>query len=227
MQKSKTRFVPLAALFLALILSASGRVDAQGVGVGLKAGSTGAGLDLTFGLTKSLNLRAGGQGFSITQTRTEFDTSYDAKAKLASGMLLFDLHPSGKGFRVSAGAYYSKNEVTAVSNEDTVVTLDGVAYPVSLVGQVGGKVAADEICPYFGLGWGNAVGSGGRVRFALDLGVFYQGRPAVTMTADPKVPGSVPAKFYTDLEAERVRIEEDLKDYKLYPVVSIGLTVKL
>ena len=30
MQKSKTRFVPLAALFLALILSASGRVDAQG-----------------------------------------------------------------------------------------------------------------------------------------------------------------------------------------------------
>lgn len=227
MQKPKPRVVPFATLFLALVLSTSGQAHAQDVGVGLKAGSTGAGLELTVGLSRSLNLRAGGQGFSVTQTRTEFDTSYDAKAKLASGMLLLDVQPSGKGFRVSAGAYYSKNEVTAVSNEDTVVTLDGVAYPVSLVGQVGGRVSADEICPYVGLGWGNAVGSGKRVRFAVDLGVFYQGRPTVTMTAEPKVPGSIPAKFYTDLEAERVRIEEDLKDYRLYPVVSIGLTVRL
>lgn len=227
MKEPRTRLAPLAMLFAAVLVPAAGRADAQGLGVGLKAGSAGAGLELTIGLSRSLNLRAGGQGFSLTQTRTEFDTSYDAKAKLASGMVLLDLHPGGKGFRVSAGGYYSKNEVTAESNESTVVTLDGVAYPVAVVGQVGGRVSAEEICPYAGLGWGNAVGSGKRVRFALDLGVFYQGRPAVTMTAEPKVPGSVPPGFYADLEAERARIEEDLKDYRFYPVVSIGLTVRL
>jgi len=52
---------------------------------------------------------------------------------------------------------------------------------------------------------------------AVDLGVFYQGSPEVTLTQSS---GAVSA---ADLAQEEKNLEDDLAVFKFYPVVTFGL----
>jgi hypothetical protein len=211
-------------ILLGILVASAAR--AQGVAITAKAGSTGAGLDLTIGLARTINLRVGGQGFKRSETRTEQDVEYDADLDLLSGQVLLDLHPGGRGFRLSIGAVFNENEVRAVSTDDAVYTINGVDYPAALIGRLHGKVETEKVAPYLGLGWGNAVAPGSRWRFALDVGAFYQGEPEVSLVARPANPDLVPPGFEEDLEAERREIEEDISDYKIYPVVALGVSFR-
>lgn len=214
-------------LALGLAATAAAAISlAQGIALAAKVGTTGVGADLTVGLARSLNLRLGAQAYTRSETRTEQEIEYDAKLELVSGELLLDVHPGGRGFRISGGAIVNGNAVTAVSSEDAVYTINGVQYPVGLVGRLRGRVDTNDVAPYLGIGWGNAVAPGGRWRFALDAGAFYQGKPKVSLTAHPIIPGLLPARFEQDLEAERQEIEDDLDSYRVYPVVSLGVSYR-
>jgi hypothetical protein len=199
---------------------------AQGIAVAPKVGTTGAGVDVTIGLSRSINLRLGGQGYTRSETRREQEIEYDADLQLLSGQLLLDLHPGGRGFRLSAGVVVNANEVTAVSTENTTYTINGTVYPVGLVGRLRSTVETEKIAPYLGIGWGNAVAPGSRWRLALDVGAFYQGEPEVTLVAQPIIPILLPSGFLEDLEAERREIEEDVSDYTVYPVISLGVSYR-
>jgi hypothetical protein len=210
----------------ALLATVPAPAFAQRVAIAPKVGTTGAGADLTIGLTRSLNLRLGAQGYSRSETRTEQEIEYDADLSLVSGEILLDLHPAGRGFRISAGAVVNGNEVTAVSTEDSGYTINGVPYPVGLVGRLSGSVEANAVAPYLGVGWGNAVAPGSRWRFAADVGAFHQGSPEVSLRAEPLIPGLLPERFERDLEAERQKIEDDLDAYTVYPVVAVGVSYR-
>lgn len=208
------------------LLVTPGRSQAQGIALGLKAGTLGAGLDLTVGLAPALNLRAGAQGFSLSRTFTEEDVSYDGKADLLSAWLLLDVHPGGGGTRISLGGVYSRNKLTGMSNAAGTVTINGVTYPVASVGTIDGEATAAELWPYAGLGWGNAVAPGSPLRFAFDIGVVYHGAPKISLTAHPANPALVPPSFFSDLEKERQKIEDDASKYKFYPVVNLGFSYR-
>jgi hypothetical protein len=222
---SRSNASAILALAFALLGSA-GRSRAEGIALGLKAGTLGAGLDLTVGLAPALNLRVGAQGFSYSRTFTEQGISYDGKADLRSAWLLLDVHPGGKGTRVSVGGVYSRNKITGASPSSGTVTVNGVAYPVALVGTIDGEAKANDVCPYIGLGWGNAVRPGSPLRFAFDVGVFYQGAPKISLAAHPAIPALVPPVFFADLEKERQKTEDDVSKYKFYPVVNLGLSYR-
>ena len=212
----------LAAVALSAVAAT---VSAQNVAIAPKIGSTGAGADLTIGMTRSVNVRLGAQGWTRDETRTEQEIEYDAELNLLSGQALLDFHPGGRGFRISAGVIVNGNEVTAVSTENTVLVINGTPYPVGLVGRLRGRVETNPVAPYLGLGWGNAVAPGSRWRFALDVGAFYQGSPEVSLVAEsPLLPIVVPSEFFEDLEAERREIEEDASGYTVYPVISLGVS---
>jgi hypothetical protein len=215
----------IATLGVALLFPAT-FVRAEGAAIAAKVGTTGAGADLTIGLTHSINVRLGAQGWSRSETRTEQEIEYDADLSLVSGEVLLDLHPAGRGFRISAGAIVNGNEVTAVSTEDAVYVINGTPYPVGLVGRLHGKVEANTFAPYLGIGWGNAVAPGAKWRVAADLGAFYQGKPKVSLRAESPLLELLPARFAEDLEAERQKIEDDVSDYRWYPVVSLGVSYR-
>jgi hypothetical protein len=211
---------------LVAALTVAPSVQAQQLAITAKIGTTGAGADLTIGVARSLNVRLGAQGWSRSETRTEQEIEYDADFKLVTGEVLLDLHPGGRGFRVSAGAVMNGNEVDAVSSDDAVYTINGVDYPAALVGRLRGKVETNDVAPYLGIGWGNAVAPGSRWRFAFDLGAFYQGSPKVSLRAEPVNPALLPPRFEQDLEAERQKIEDDLDSYTVYPVVALGVSFR-
>ncbi len=92
------RFVAGAFLFLL-----SGTAAWADVGVLLKAGTLGAGLDVSVGMSESLGLRLQANALSYEDDFTESDVDYSADLKLQSAGLLLDWHPFSGVFRVSAG----------------------------------------------------------------------------------------------------------------------------
>lgn len=221
----------LTALFC-IILAAPGYAE---VALGAKAGSLGVGAELTVGLSPQVNVRLGVNGFKYKEDRREVsDISYDAEANLRTATALFDWHPGGHGFRLTAGAVYNDTNVEAHSLPPASGFYDigGVPVPVGFVGTLDAKADFDPVVPYAGLGWGNAVAVNKRVGFFIDLGVVFQGKADVRLT--PNIPASSPINTTPGarqaleilLRREEQDLEDEVADYDLYPVLAIGVTYK-
>lgn len=208
---------------VALFLAASPAAWAD-VGVLLKAGTLGAGLDVSKGISETLALRLQANAFSYDEDITESDVEYSADLDLKSAGLLLDWHPFSGAFRVSAGAYWNGNE-TAATGRPTGGTyeINGVTYASSDIGSLNGQIDFESVAPYFGIGFGSAPKAGRGMSFSFDLGVLYQGEPNVglTVVCGPSVPDC--NQLQSDVAAEQVSLQDDLKDFKFYPVVSFGI----
>ncbi len=78
-----------------------------------------------------------------------------------------------------------------------------------------------ETVPYLGIGFGSAAKAPGRVRFVLDLGVLQQGSGDVTIRSSKNLVSP------DDLQQEETTIENDIEDYKLWPVLAFGISFRL
>jgi hypothetical protein len=213
------RFVAGAFIFLL-----SGTAAWADVGVLLKGGTLGAGVDVTVGMSESLGLRLQANTFSYEDDFTESDVDYSGDIDLKSAGLLLDWHPFSGVFRVSAGAYWNGNEATAVGRPTGgTYEINGQPYNATDIGSLNGRIDFESVAPYFGVGWASAPKSGRGMTFSFDLGVLYQGEPNVALTAvcGPTVPDC--NTLQGDVAAEQASLQEDLSDYKFYPVVSFGI----
>ncbi len=204
------------------------------VAIAGKAGTLGAGVELTAGLSPQLNARLGVNGYSYSDRREVSEIEYDGEAKLRTGTVLLDWHPGGRGFRLTGGAVYNDTtfEARSLPPASGIYEIGDVPVPASLVGTLDATAEFDPVVPYAGLGWGNAVATNKRVGFFIDLGVIFQGKADVTLT--PNIPANSPinttpgAREALDilLRREEQDLEDEAADYDLYPVVSIGLSYR-
>ena len=220
--------------FTVLLLVLAASPGAAQVALGAKAGTLGAGAELTVGLSRQLNTRLGVNGFNYSERREASDIEYDGEASLRTATALLDWHPGGRGFRLTGGVVYNDTEVTGSSLPPAsgVYDLGGVPVPVSILGTLDAKADFDPVVPYVGLGWGNAVSEGKKVGFFFDLGVIFQGEADVELT--PNIPPGSPINTTPGardaleilLSREEADLEDEAADYDLYPVVAIGLTYR-
>ena len=213
------RFVAGAFLFLL-----SGTAAWADVGVLLKAGTLGAGLDVSVGMSESLGLRLQANALSYEDDLTESDVDYSGDLELKSAGLLLDWHPFSGVFRISAGAYWNGNQAAAVGRPTGgTFEINGVTYQAADIGSLNGQIDFESVAPYFGIGWASAPKAGRGMTFSFDLGVLYQGEPNVglTVVCGPTVPNC--NTLQSDVAAEQASLQEDLSDYKFYPVVSFGI----
>jgi hypothetical protein len=89
------------------------------------------------------------------------------------------------------------------------------------VGTLTGVFTRNTLSPYVGIGFGNAATS--RIGFFLDLGVGYHGEVGFTLEADGPIVSD--PDFQDDIAREEQRIREDVKNYKYYPVLSLGFSI--
>lgn len=212
----------VGALFL-LAVSPTAWAD---VGVLLKAGTLGAGLDVSVGISESFGLRLQANAFSYDEDITESDINYNADLELKSAGLLLDWHPFSGVFRVSAGAYWNGNEIAATGRPSgSTYTINGVTYPSAAVGSLNGQIDFESVAPYLGIGFASAPKAGRGMTFSFDLGVLYQGEPNVGLTAvcGPALPAPQCTQLQNDVAAEQASLQDDVKDYKFHPVVSFGI----
>ena len=212
-------------VLFAAMLSAAGA--AQAAGVGLRAGTTGVGADLAFGLVPTLSARIGYSGLSYDTTVDQTDVKYDAKLSLSNLNLLLDFTPLPIPFRITGGFIVNDNkaDVTGQPTNGTY-TINGITYPAAAVGSLSGSVkAGNRAAPYLGIGYGNVAGAG--VNFYFDLGVMFQGTPSASLSATcgSALPPAACSQLQRDVAAEQTKLQNEISGFKYYPVANIGITI--
>ena len=208
----------LAVLAVALAASGSALAD-HNFGVGVKAGTLGIGVEGTWRPLPYIDVRVGANQYDYTDNGIYGGVNYDAEINLdnyyVTGNLRFPLSP----FRLTGGLYSNGNEFNATSGDNgAIIFIGGDPYPADAVGTVSAKASFDSTSPYFGVGFDFTVL--GKVGMNLDFGVLLQGSPQVSIGTDGLLSGD--PTFEASLEAERAELENELDDYKAWPVVSLG-----
>jgi len=211
--KKSLKWLALSGLLVA------GAANADGFGLGLKAGTLGYGLEGTFSLSEHFNVRAGFNDYSDTASETDGGITYDAKLDLGTVALLLDWHPFAGTFRVSAGLMKNDNAIGLTATPTSNQTIGGTTYTPAQIGTLAGDVTFNSTAPYLGIGWGNAARRG-RFGFTAEIGAMFQGSPKVSLRA------SGGAVSQADLTSEAQEAQSDLSDFKTYPVLSIGFSVR-
>jgi hypothetical protein len=220
----------LAALLCSLVAAPAGAAD---LAIGGKAGTLGAGVELTVGLSPQWNGRFGLNAFDYSDRREASGIEYDAEAQLRTAAALLDFHPGGHGFRLTAGAIWNgtKVEGSSLPPSSGFYELGDVLVPVTLLGTLDAEADFDPVAPYLGLGWGNAVGANQKVGFSFEVGALFQGKADVELTPviSPDSPLNNPLAreaLQILIEREEAELEDEAADYDVYPVVSLGVTYR-
>lgn len=209
-------------------------------GLGLRFGTGGFGVDYTYGLSRYVDLRAGYQFGSYSFNAEEEGIDYRAKLKISAAEAMVDIKPFGGGFRLSLGVLSRMPEATLKAAGLDDYEINDTIYRGDL--KLNGRVDLGKVAPYAGIGWGGTTnGSGFGASF--DLGVMFGKSPNVRLDAsgracdasggvcDPNGPEgfdvngttALAQQFQADKDAEIAKLEDDAKDFRFWPVLTLGL----
>ena len=200
-------------------MAASGTALADNnFGIGMKAGTLGIGIEATWRPLPYMDLRVGANAYDYNDTMSEAGIDYDAdltlKTYYATANFKFPLSP----FRMTAGVYSNGNELNLISANTGNVTIGSIDYTAAEIGTLSSKTSFSSTAPYFGFGFDFTVLN--KVGLNLDFGVLWQDEPIVTM-ASTGLLASDPF-FLAELESERQELEDELSNYKAWPVITLG-----
>ncbi len=195
-----------------------------GPALDLQAGTLGGGLGLTFGVNRSLDVRAGFNVANAERTATLGGISYDGQLKFQTVGALADWYPFQGSFHLSAGLFYNDNKVnlTATPGAGGTYTINGNTYSAAQVGTLTGAIGFNKTSPYGGLGFGNPM-RGGPWSVMLDLGVLYQGSPQVTLSASGE---RANPQVATVVSSAAQTAQSDIADYRWWPLVQLNLAYR-
>ena len=103
----------------------------------------------------------------------------------------------------------------------SVQEIGGVTFTEAEVGTLKGTAELGSSAPYLGLGWAWGLADGG-LAFSLDLGVLFQDSPDIELSSTGGTLSDEDA-LQDALADEEAQLEDDLDQYDLYPVVSLGV----
>ncbi len=191
------------------------------VTVGVSGGTYGIGPELAYRFNEHVGLRASGGFFTFNDSEEIDDIDYDSKLKLKSVGAALDWFPAGGGFRVSVGGRANNNKIQLKGAPTTNVEIGDITYTPAQAGTLTGTVkGAHSFAPTLTLGYGGKLAPGFTVGF--ELGVMAQGSPKIRNLQSTGGTLSSNAAFLAELEQERQKAEDDVDDFKLWPVLQLG-----
>lgn len=215
------RAAVLALLLVALPSSAAGQ---DGLGVGLRIGTTGFGVDGARALTPSLALRAGVSVSSNTPLLPTVipsevaGTDWDLEPPAFALNLGVDLHVGG-GFRVQGGLLYRSEDLVARAD----ISPDGTRFGTRTYtgpGWVRATLDQPPVVPYVGIGFGRITPAGFGIY--ADVALAIGGEASVSMVASEELQG-LPT-ITPDLRVATNQFEDDADLLQsVYPVIQVGV----
>ncbi|MDH5353100.1 MAG: hypothetical protein OEY09_01545 [Gammaproteobacteria bacterium] len=216
-------------------LLATFNAQAVEIGVGVKAGTIGQGVEVSLALTQTINARVSLTSIEVDdqQETVQIGTGTTADIDAVLGFdfgataLLFDWYVFDGTFHLTAG--FMKND-TKLSFSGTLlgpVTLDsGALAPGDINGDIGGSISLGEsFQPYLGVGWGRKAGDGGGFALTAEIGVALLD-PNANLTAEV-IAGGTNNLSQADLDARLTSAESDVNSelalFEAWPVITLGL----
>lgn len=197
--------------------------ETGGIDVSLKAGTLGVGAEINYPISSNMSVAVGFNKFSKSQVENIDGNDYDEDINLQTFSVLFNYHPFNGSFRITAGAMLNNNELTLTADPNATYDINGTIYDSTEFGNLEATVDFEKIAPYIGLGLGYGASSG--FSFTLDVGILFQGEPSVDMTSTGGSESNNPV-FLDNLAQEEAAAEDDIKDFDVYPVISLGVSYR-
>ena len=213
-----------AILMLFVVLVSTGLTtgaDQGRIAIAGRAGTLGLGGDLMLNVLSDLNIRFGVGAFNFDYDDEYSGIDYDFELDLLTFPITVDWYPFDGAFHLSGGIIINQTEVSLDSRYSDSLTVGDTTYDSGDIGVLSGDVSFNDIAPYVGIGWGNAFGPDRRWGFMTDLGIAFTGSPNVALSATGAL-ASDPG-LLADLAQEEADLEDDLDDFKIYPVFSANL----
>lgn len=214
----KTISARAVLLTLTLLFAGNAAAENNSFWLGLKAGTLGLGVEGSWRALPWLDFRTGANWYEYEDNGAQAGVNYDGTLTLetiyATANFRFPLSP----FRMTVGAFSNGNQVDLVSQSAAFYEIGDTIYTGSEVGTLRSTTSFESTAPYLGAGFDFAIAD--RFGIALDFGVLWQGDPIVTLTSDGTLAND--PLFMDTLESERQQLQNEVEDYKAYPVVSLG-----
>jgi hypothetical protein len=205
-------------LTLALLSCGVANADDSEWGVGIKAGTLGLGLEARWSGLPYIDLRIGANGYTYEDDGRQANVLYEADLDLETFYLTANFHFPLSPFRITAGAFANGNELNMISSEPGDFNIGGDFYTGAEVGTLTSTTSFSSTAPYLGLGFDFELF--GKAGLNFDVGVLWQDEPEVSLVATGLLADD-PA-FMASLENERLQLEDEMSDFKAYPVVSLS-----
>ncbi|MCG9879434.1 MAG: hypothetical protein MH472_02440 [Bacteroidia bacterium] len=192
-------------------------------GIGLNLSTNGVGGQLAVGLSKNgkFNGRLEGRYFSTDLTNYEAEIGgtklvANATVKLGSIGAMFDYHPFGNAFKITAGYALLLNDVSATAITKDSTKFGEISVPPNEVGdiQFGLNVKPS---PYLGIGFGRAIPKK-RFGFTFEIGAYYTGAPEVSFKS---------TGMLEPTSANEPILRENLSGLTWWPVMNFGFNFRL
>jgi hypothetical protein len=185
--------------------AADGRVSAR-----ITGGTLGIGPEIGYRLSDNATFLSFSHDFSSD------DIDYDGKAHLKSGGAMIDLFPFGGGFFVSGGARINGNDGRATATPTANVQVGRNTFTPAQIGTLSGDAETKNFAPSLTLGYSGSMRSG--FVAGVEAGALFQGKVRVRNFRSSS--NLIPA---ANLEQERLEVQDDVDDYKVYPILQLTL----
>lgn len=206
---------------------------ADGVGIGVRAGFIGVGVDVTARLADKLNARIGFTTAPYDDTQTEDGIEYEVDIAFRQLQFLLDYHPFGGNLRLSGGMVRNNSKLLFEAAGQTEGDIGNTTYVGTF--SLDGALSFQPLAPYVGIGYGNAVRPGKGLGFFAEIGVIASGTIDFELNASGIArPQGAPqaaqfdvrtnAQFQEDLKREQQNVQDELDELELLPVLMLGLT---
>lgn len=220
--KHKIHMLGLALLMFVIATNIQAQASRNYMAIGVKGGSTGVGGEFTVSLNKKFNTRISATFLDYTysgEADLEATVGYDARNQTTSVGLIVDYFPFTKFIKLSAGVHYFDFTMDGFVAPTEPYTVEGKEFSVEKLGSISALMDYEsKIVPYLGLGFGNSARQGFPIRFTMDIGALYTNSPRINSSGEGIIaPTAEQAKDF----------EDGLKDFKFYPVINLGLSVRI
>lgn len=192
--------------------------------LGVTGGTLGFGVEAGYDLSPRFRVRALAAGLNMSEdfeAEGNNDLDYDGDLELRNAAALLDFHPFSGTFRLTAGLVISDNEVDGSATCEQLFCDFGDGSNVLVQGdRVDASAESSGTTPYLGLGWGAKPSTAGQWGFTVDIGAFVLKDPDVDVEISGPSSGVPGAE--QEAQNEEDRIEDDLDDIGVYPVLMVG-----
>ena len=206
-------------ILFAAVMAAISAPAFAGADVEAHVSTLGLGLSMGFQATDTIVARIGFNEFNKNFSTSSGTLNYDGKFKLSSLDALLDWHLFGGATHLTAGIMSNNNKfnLTATPGANGY-TINNQTFTASQVGTLNGDVSFNSVAPYLGFGWNSQPKNKG-LEFKSDIGIMFQGSPKATLSYT----GTQSSAISSQMAAEQASLNDKLKNYKYYPVISFGI----
>jgi hypothetical protein len=207
------------------------------IGVGVRASTLGAGLDIAVPLGSRMNVRTGVNVFDFSHDLSRDGITYGGAVHLRSVQALLDFFPHGGAFHISPGALYMKKSqfsATASVPGGSLFSLNGVDYMSSASDPVigGAGIETNQLAPMVMIGWGNLLPSSRHFSLSFEVGAAYIGSPKVALAMLGSVCDTTGANCRSiasdatvqqNIAGEITKLNKSASPFQAIPVISLGI----